>query len=547
MHPIRPLKNLLKVLLSFKYNFLTRPKPIISTKLMSTKEMVMALINSKEWIRAQEVGLNILEELDPDPDLLELLIYKLQQNDALLQSCTLAKAAIEIFPEKWVFNFYAGLTLKQLGKPEEALQYIKRALDQNPDFEQTLTLLTKVVAELNGLDEAEMVFNNHNNIYNQKNKAFIAAISSISDWAKFNGVELLDAGPIEKIIFKAPKVWGSPNDEMPLFSVSNKPYVAKIKNARIFGSSSIILVNNHIALSDTGGHHEYGQFVSFEYEKNVIAQSSGKLLMNQSKYTIETELERGIFLSGLASDAFGHWFPEFLPKLMFLQQHPEFDNTPIIIDKEIPESHIYHLKRLTNNPLLPITSNQTVLCKELLVAPSPTFFPTEIFSQTIPPHVLSGYSLNAMQFIRGGLSVEKSICRNRRVFLGRRGMQWRKLNNEIEIEASLKKLKFETILIEDLSAPEQIELFQSAEWIVAPNGSALNNLIFSDINTKIVILSQPNLHNWGSFSGPMEALGYRPIFVCGEFIDSNRNKHSDYNIPIDKIHAALYELGLNET
>lgn len=64
-----------------------------------------------------------------------------------------------------------------------------------------------------------------------------------------------------------------------------------------------------------------------------------------------------------------------------------------------------------------------------------------------------------------------------------------------------------------MTVGEQIDLFQQAQWIVEPNGSALLNLVFADTSTKLLVLTQPNLHNWGTFQGPMDALGYQSLCV----------------------------------
>ena len=125
-------------------------------------------------------------------------------------------------------------------------------------------------------------------------------------------------------------------------------------------------------------------------------------------------------------------------------------------------------------------------------------------------------------------------------------MKWRRLLNEEEIAADLLTLGFETIFIEEMSVDEQIDLFQQAQWIVAPNGSALLNLIFADTTTKLLVLSQPNLHNLGTFQGPMDALGYQSLFVCGDYVLAEDAKHSDYQVPVQRIRMALSSQGMTE-
>ena len=329
--------------------------------------------------------------------------------------------------------------------------------------------------------------------------------------------------------------------------MSNKPYVASITDARIFSHSSLVLTSDSTVLSDTGGHQKFGCYVSFAYEAVVLAQQPGKVLLNFSEFKTR-EIEAGIFLSGLASNAFGHWLPEFLPKLQFLKQHPDFAELPLIVDADMPQSHFDHLRRLADNPLILLQTNESLLCRRLLVAPSPAFSPVELFPNDIPVHEMPGLSPRALQFLRGDESFDNNnkVVRHRRIFLARKNMKWRRLLNEEEIAADLSKLGFETIVIEEMTVREQIDLFQQALWIVAPNGSALLNLIFADPSVKLLVLTQPNLFNWGTFQGPMASLGYRSVCVCGDYAVAKDQKHSDYHIPVQRIRQALVDIGMNE-
>jgi capsular polysaccharide biosynthesis protein len=122
-------------------------------------------------------------------------------------------------------------------------------------------------------------------------------------------------------------------------------------------------------------------------------------------------------------------------------------------------------------------------------------------------------------------------------------MQWRRLINEAEVEAALVSVGFETVYLERMNAAEQVSTFENAEWIVAPVGSALLNMIFADPAAKVLILSQPNLFNWGTLQGPMEALGYKPLFVCGERANDENYKHSDYRMSPGLVMSALRGMG----
>jgi len=508
-------------------------------------ESLRLLAEQGAWIKLEETGRELLLQNPPQHEAIEQVAYSLQQGGRLEATATIAVQATELFPSSWMFHFLAGVALKGTGREKEACIYLRQAVVINPNDRQTLRQLIEAIATSDGIELAASEYAAHCHQVGIQVDVVVAPLSTVRDWAQKIGLSLLEAGEVEEIPFKAPHVWGGASATDTVFALSNKPYVAEIKDARIFSNSSLILTSDGTALSETGGHPDFGRFISFAYETVVLAQQPDKVLLNFSEFNTR-KIEAGIFLSGLASSAFGHWLPEFLPKLQFLQQHPDFAGLPIIVDAGMPQSHFDHLRRLSGNPLILLQANESLLCRRLLVSPSPAFSPVETFPNDIPVHELPGLSPRAMRFLRAGESYEIKKPRHRRIFLARKNMKWRRLLNEEEIAADLLELGFESIFIEEMSVSEQIDLFQQAQWIVAPNGSALLNLVFADSSTKLVVLTQPNLHNWGTFQGPMDALGYQSLCVCGDYALAEDQKHSDYHIPLQRIREALAYLGINE-
>jgi Capsular polysaccharide biosynthesis protein len=129
----------------------------------------------------------------------------------------------------------------------------------------------------------------------------------------------------------------------------------------------------------------------------------------------------------------------------------------------------------------------------------------------------------------------------RKIYLARSGRKWRRVTNEPEIIDLLERHGFEQVFAEELSLSEQISLFAEASMIVAPNGSALLNIVYSSPDVKVFVLSQDHLHNWAGFYGPFRALGYRDVtFICGEAIGTSE-KHVDYRIPLSLVREAVID------
>jgi len=507
---------------------------------------IRLLAEQGQWISLEERTREILTEHASSAETITLLAYSLQQQKRLVEAAEFASQAAVLSPDVWFPNFIAGVALKELGKTDEACKYLRQAISIAPDDKQTLRQLVEAIAASSGIELAASEYAAHCSQRGAPVDIVAAPLCTVRDWAETVGLPLLEVGDVEEIPFKAPHVWGSPPASEITFAPSNKPYVADIANARIFSNSSLILTSDGTVLSDTGGHPRFGRYVSFAYETVVLAQRPDKVLLNFNE--LETrEIEAGMLLSGLASSAFGHWLPEFLPKLQFLQQHPDYAGLPLIVDANMPQSHFEHLRRITDNPLILLQANESLLCRRLLFAPSPAFLPVELFPNDIPTHEMPGLSPRAMRFLQGDKPLDRPKHLAKRIFLTRKNMKWRRLLNEAEIIENLAELGFESVLIEELTIAEQIDLFRQAEWIVAPNGSALLNLIFADQEVKLLVLTQPNLFNWGTFQGPMDSLGYQSICVAGDYAMAEDQKHSDYHIPVSRIRQALSYLGMSDS
>lgn len=508
------------------------------------KQALLLLKEQGDWAALLEKGHELLLQNPPQYEAIEFVAYNLQQGGQLEAAAVIARQATELFPDCWIFHFLAGVALKETGREKEARNYLQQALVILPHDPQTIRQFMEVIAKLEGIEFAAKKYAEHCKEFGIQAEIVVAPIRAVRDWAQEVGVSLLEAGEVEEIPFKAPHIWGNFPASDTVFALSNQPYVADLTDARIFSSSSLILSSDDVVLSDAASHPKLGRYISFANEKVVRAQQPDKLLLDFSGYKTRT-IETGIFLSGCATEYYGHWLPEFLPKLQFLQQHPDFANLPIIVDAGMPQSHFDHLRRLVNNPLILLEANETALCRRLLVAPTPAFSPVLLLPHEIPEHEFPGLSPRAMRFLRGdGLNEDKKLG-HRRLFLARKNMKWRRLLNEDEIVADLSTLGFETVFLEEMTASEQIDLFQQAECIVAPNGSAVLNLIFADTTTKMLVLIQPHVFNWGTFQGPMDALGYQTLCVCGDYALSEGQKHSDYHIPVQRIREALTSLGID--
>lgn len=360
-------------------------------------------------------------------------------------------------------------------------------------------------------------------------------IRSVASYASEGNVDIHIYGAPPAIRIVTPATDGS-DRYTEVSTQANAPYVARVPNALICSGSSLISVEENVVLSDLMTDPDYGKYVSQQYDRTVIAQRPDALLMHSPLAALH--LPEGIFLSGLASNQFGHWFAEFLPKLRHFQAWPACANVPIIVDEGMPASHYEFLKTLAANPLYLLPQGAALQVDHLWVAPTTTFFPVELVpNHRVPPERQAAWTTEAFRFIKAG--VERSIGmadgpRNR-IFLSRKNSVWRRLVNEAELISTLEPLGFVSVCLEEHDFKEQVRLFQTAEFIVAPNGSALNSLIFSPPDTKALIIGQENVFNWGGWLGPIMDLGFAPRFLSGAPIGDHNNKQSDYVVSASQV------------
>jgi capsular polysaccharide biosynthesis protein len=102
----------------------------------------------------------------------------------------------------------------------------------------------------------------------------------------------------------------------------------------------------------------------------------------------------------------------------------------------------------------------------------------------------------------------------RRLYISRSQASTRRVLNEEEIVALLKREGFEVATPENLDFAGQVQLFSAASIIVAPHGAGLANLLFSPRGTVVVELMSPSYVNpcYYSLCG---AIGQRYACVFG--------------------------------
>lgn len=83
----------------------------------------------------------------------------------------------------------------------------------------------------------------------------------------------------------------------------------------------------------------------------------------------------------------------------------------------------------------------------------------------------------------------------KRIYISRASARCRKVENEEEVVNVLKKFEFQVIELETLSFIDQVNLFNSADIVIAPHGSGLSNIVFCRTGTKVIEIFSPEYVN----------------------------------------------------
>lgn len=471
------------------------------------------------------------------------------------------RKAPSISPVDYYASLFLGNCYDALNRKTEALAQYLQCLERHPEqARDILSQLLPLAGELTDQTLRESAFQRVEAVigkdsasphyakllfYQRRDRELTADVlkgnlvygfSSARELASAGQIRLLNVGATERLRF----VHLEDNSEV--WVDTCEPYVAEVPDARIASGSSLIQVGDRI-LSDVLADKQYGRYGSMQHDRTVMARRDDAILM--APILAQHEIEEGIMLCGLASNAYGHWFAEFLPKLRYFEQHPRFAELPIIIDEGMPQSHYDFLAALVSNPTYRLAKGTSLRVKNLFIAPADTFFPLELVTHhKVPVERQSNLTIGALKYIGEKIRARYGAPEspNARIFLSRRKSQWRRLVDEADIISDLKNLGFEVVYSEDYTFEEQVKLFQQAEFIVAPNGSALNNLIFSSPQVKVLLLGQKNLFNWGGWFGSFYELGYSPVYLGGEWFGDKEHKHADYTIPVSTVRAKVMEM-----
>ncbi len=261
-------------------------------------------------------------------------------------------------------------------------------------------------------------------------------------------------------------------------------------------------------------------------------------------------VEAGLMMFGLQSRNYGHWFCEYVPRMLAYNDPRCPDGIPLCIDDHMPDSHeeILRLLDTRERPVMKLPP-KPVEFGLLGMAPVPAFFPFDMkpgrpFYDTVwPADIFAAVRERILESARErGVLSDRT---DRRLFISRKAFTQRALVNEEEIAERLRPLGFEVIYPETMSFLEQVDAFHSAALVVGSSSSALSNALFCRPGCRILGLIHEELaFNFRGYTSYIEVGGARILFLRGRTLHRPgvHAFHVSYTVDPKKVVAAVAAL-----
>lgn len=190
-----------------------------------------------------------------------------------------------------------------------------------------------------------------------------------------------------------------------------------------------------------------------------------------------TVLDNVVLVGGTPN--YYHWLIDYLPRLLIANSMVNFEGWRFLLNADLGRHQIESLSLLKIKEdarlfLMPWQSLQaTRVAIPSLLSTTTLCHPAvpQMLKQAFPP---------------------RNISPRKRIYLSREDATSRRLTNEVELMIILENFGFEKIIASNMTFQDQIDIFFSADVIVAAHGAGMTNMIFCKQSAKIFEISCGN-------------------------------------------------------
>lgn len=320
-------------------------------------------------------------------------------------------------------------------------------------------------------------------------------------------------------------------DEIPIpyLAIKNRTtphqYILQLENARVWGSNGAVITKEDIFIKDVS--REFG--VGDNYKKHSVFHN---VLLKKANF-INEEVA---VVTTAGADVYYHWLLDILPRLIMLKEAGLTEKIAyyVINYKRLP------FQRQTLD-MLGIDEDKIINCygnRDFHIRAKHLYVPSL-------PSKLNEVNRYECELLKKYLAPKTTPSGNsKRIYISRKNAGTRMVANEAEVLAYLAKYDFTVLEIEKLSIKEQIAVFNCAEIITGPHGSAYANIIFSKPGTLLLDIL-PDTNIVPCFYNIAEQVNVKYYGYIGKGVPMNSSKKNDHiQVDLEKF-SPFFESILN--
>ncbi|PKO58140.1 MAG: hypothetical protein CVU19_01680 [Betaproteobacteria bacterium HGW-Betaproteobacteria-13] len=447
--------------------------------------------------------------------------------------------------------------LEEFVAAEEACQ---RALDLSSDRIAPGMLMARILFALERFEEARAFQIRARALENHllrarkgtpipDNEFILLPVHSVARWCAENGAACREVLPELEWHARTPIVLGiAALDRTPSPASVPSAYVAEIEDAVVLPGHEVLMVNqNRTAL--------YNRLVQMKdwyslREDRIVPLIANQNILVECGPRAPKRIPKGIFMFSEGWSNYAHWLIEQLPRLHLIEQFPEYDGIPLLLNEGLYPQQLESLQLVSRDryPIQILANAQRHLVKKLVYPTNLAAFVKRRYRPDECANTADGpFHPEAIEFLRERiLPGSKNVAKpSKRLWISRKAQiraGQRRLINEAEIEAHFLARGFETIVPEQLSFRAQVDAFSNAEMIAGPAGAAMINIVFAPPGAKILILTKDHPQvNFHYFTNIGQIVGFDVAHLCGQAIE-NFGVHgfeTDFVIEMDQVRHAV--------
>ncbi|MFD1562781.1 glycosyltransferase family 61 protein [Haloarchaeobius amylolyticus] len=184
--------------------------------------------------------------------------------------------------------------------------------------------------------------------------------------------------------------------------------------------------------------------------------------------------------------SFYHWIIEFLPRIKYLRQYRrETGKNPTILIPERPPQYI-----IESLELLGIDTDTCHPWKGGVKKFERFVYTSNPRNPNGLPHIVACHWLR--NEMRSNVEIDEADSESRNIYISREDADARRVINEDALLSVLSAYGFEKVVLSELSLKDQIQLFATADTVLAPHGAGIVNIIYG-INIDVIELFGKNI------------------------------------------------------